>query len=146
MLLRRKSETLAELEATVWRSTVREQRNSASLQIETDEGITILPYAYFQEARCRKEGEVWEIVLYWPWVMVSITGRNLEKMPGLIAEHGLASLEFHPQGEKVQRQDRPDLESVCLIPRRESPVLPSPACMPAAAGTKTPHQYGYAVG
>ena len=67
-------------------------------------------------------------------------------MPGMIAEHGLASLKFHPQGEKVHQDDRPDLESVRLIPRTENPVLPAPTSLPAAAGAKAIHRYGYAVG
>jgi hypothetical protein len=71
---------------------------------------------------------------------------KLENMPGLIAEHGLASLEFHPQGEKVHQDDCPDLESVRLIPRTEDPVLPPPASLPAAAGAKAIHCNGYAVG
>jgi hypothetical protein len=149
MLLKRKSEDVAgwdQAERTVWHSTVREQRGSTSLQIETDDGITILPYSYFQEARCRKQDRTWEIVLYWPWVIVSVKGRNLEKMPGLIAEHGLASLEFHPQGEKVNRDDRPELESVSLIPRSEEPVLPPPAGVPSPVGAKTAYRYSYSVG
>jgi hypothetical protein len=152
MLLKRKSADAVEvaLEAQadrkVWRSTIREQRNSSSLQVETDEEITILPYAYFQEARCRKQVEAWEIVLYWPWVIVNVKGRNMEKMPGLIGEHGLALLEFHPQGEKLNRDDRPELESVTLIPRTETPVLPPPAEAQSSARPNASHRYSYSVG
>jgi hypothetical protein len=152
MLLKRKSvdaleEALqAQAERKVWRSTIREQRNSSSLQIKTDEEITILPYAYFQEARCRKQDGTWEIVLYWPWVIVNVKGRNMEEMPGLIGEHGLALLEFHPQGEKLNRDDRPELESVTLIPRTENPVLPPPTEAQSSATPKASYRYSYSVG
>jgi hypothetical protein len=146
MLLPRKSDHWAELEAKVWRSTVREQQNSSSLQIEADGEITILPYAYFQEARCRKQGTSWGITLYWPWVMVCVTGRNLEKMPGMIAEHGLASLQFHPEGERGTADDRPELDSLALIPRSEDPALPPSAERKSPAGTKASYRYSQSIG
>ncbi len=149
MLLPRKSEPwaefLAEAAAKVWHSTMREQRNSSCLQIVTDEGNTILPYSYFQEARCRKRDKTWEVVLYWPWVMVSVRGRNMDKMPGLIAEHGLALLEFHPNGERVERDDLAELESVTLTARLENPALPPPAEAKSQAGPKTSYHQGYSL-
>jgi hypothetical protein len=151
MLLKRKSADAVEvaLEAQadrkVWRSTIREQRNSSSLQVETDEEITILPYAYFQEARCRKQVEAWEIVLYWPWVIVNVKGRNMEKIPGLIAEHGLASLEFHPERERVHRDDQPDLESVTLISRTADPAAPAPVQAEPQPGANTVPRYSYSI-
>jgi hypothetical protein len=149
MLMKRESQGVAgweQAEKTVWHSIVREQRSSSSLQIETDEEITILPYAYFQEARCRKKDRTWEIMLYWPWVIVSVKGRNMEDLPRLIAEHGLALLEFHPQGERVNRDDRPELESVTLIPRSEEPVLPPPVGAQSPAGSNTAYRSSYSVG
>jgi hypothetical protein len=130
MLLPRKSED-ALLRALggdkVWHSTMREQRNSSCLQIVTDEERTILPYSYFQEARCRERDKTWEVVLYWPWVIVTVRGRNMDKMPELIAEHGLALLKFHPDGERVARDDFPEFESVTLTPRSENSFPHPPA-------------------
>jgi hypothetical protein len=152
MLLKRKSADAleaaleAQAERTVWRSTIRQQQHSSSLQIETDEEITILPYAYFQEARCRKKGETWEIALYWPWVVVRIKGMNMQKMPDLIGDHELASLEFHPEGQRVRRDDQPEVESVTLIPRTEAPLLPPPAEAQSAGGAIASHRYSYPVG
>jgi hypothetical protein len=148
MLLPRKSED-ALLRALggdkVWHSTMREQRNSSCLQIVTDEEMTILPYSYFQEARCRKRDKTWEVVLYWPWVIVSIRGRNMDKMPELIAEHGLALLKFHPNGERVKRDDCPEFESITLKARSQDPVLPPNAEAKPQAGPKVTHRYSYSV-
>jgi hypothetical protein len=73
------------MEARVWHSKIREQAHAVSLQIETDAETTILPYAYLQETRCRRKDALWELTLYWPRVAVSLQGRNLHKLPDLIA-------------------------------------------------------------
>ena len=127
----------------VWRSTMRQQRNIPSLQIVTDEGVRILPWAYFQEATSRRHGDMWEIVLHWPSVVVTVKGRNMDRMPGLIAEHELAVLEFHPEGEK--REDLPEFESITLTTRPEDPLLPQPAKARPPRGPAFAHQQCYSV-
>ena len=132
MLLKRKSEEglsewEAEAKAKVLRSSVSEQRNTPTLQVQIAQDTRILPYSYFQEARFHREDKAWEIELYWPSVTVTIKGINLEKMVRQVAEHALASLEFHPDGDKHMREDRPEFESITLTPRAEGPLPPRTA-------------------
>jgi hypothetical protein len=143
MLLPRKSDPWAGLEAKVWHSVMREERGTPSLRIVTDEGIRILPYAYFQEASCQRHGETWEIALHWPSVIVTVRGRNMEKMPELIAEHGLALLEFHPQGDR--REDLPEFESILLTTRPEDSSSPQAATAKPPRSPAVAHRQCYSV-
>jgi hypothetical protein len=69
----------------------------------------------------------------------------MDKMPELIAEHGLALLKFHPDGEKVERDDFPEFESVTLTARSENPALPPPGEAKSQAGPKVAYHQGYSV-
>lgn len=130
MLLPRKTEEglskwEIEARAKVWRSSVREQRNTSTLRVKIGHDTRILPYAYFQEARFHREGTAWEINLYWPSVIVTMKGENLDRVADLVAEQSLSSLGFQPDGDKHEREDT-EFESVTLTPRSENP-FPHPS-------------------
>ena len=150
MLLKRKSEEglsdwEIEAKTKVRRSSIREQRNTSTLQVKIAENIRILPYAYFQEARFHQEGKAWEINLYWPSVIVTVKGENLDRMVGLVAEQSLSSLEFRSDGEKSPRDDDPDFESLTLTPRSEGPFPPPPAEAKSQEGPKAIYRQCYSV-
>jgi hypothetical protein len=152
MLLKRKSEDLLEggLAAaanTGWprRSHINEQRQTPTLHVEVAQEITILPYSYFQEARFYRNGETWEVVLYWPSVIVTVKGQNLEKMVRLTAEQSLASLEFRPAVKQPVSDDLPEFESITVTPRTASPSPLPPVETKPQAGPKNVHRQCYSV-
>ena len=134
------------MEARAWHSHIRQEPHAVSLQIETDVETTILPYAYLQETRCRRKGPLWELTLYWPWVAVSLQGRNLHKLPDLIAGHRLAALEFRAQEETMTRANLLKIESLRLIPRAPEPLVPPPADPKPLAGATFGHRQAYSIG
>jgi hypothetical protein len=146
VLLKRKTEPFAEWEAQAktWRTTIDQQRNTPMLRIEIAQEITVLPYSYFQEARFWRNEKVWEITFFWPSVMVTIKGQNLQKIVRLMAEQSLAALEFRPEGEKSPKDDDPEFESVTVASRAESPMSP-PVTTKSEEGPKTLHRQCYSV-